>query len=75
MIAALAALVLGGNLRSRWCACLSPQLRWAQRIFDPAYAAAVPTIVPPEDRPAANGLNMANSLRWAASSDHSSVAY
>jgi hypothetical protein len=29
--------------------------------FDPTYAATVPTLVPEEDRPAANGLNLANS--------------
>jgi predicted MFS family arabinose efflux permease len=30
-------------------------------LFDPTYAAAVPTVVPAEDLPTANGLNMANS--------------
>jgi MFS family permease len=30
-------------------------------LFDPTYSATVPTVVPVEDRPAANGLNMANS--------------
>lgn len=32
----------------------------ATSVFDPAYNAAVPTVVPDDDLPAANGLNMAN---------------
>jgi MFS family permease len=30
-------------------------------VFDPTYASAVPAVVDPADRPAANGLNIANS--------------
>ncbi len=63
--AVLATLVLGGN-SSTWppiplvCALVAASAV-GTAIFDPAYAAAVPTVVPAEDRPAANGLNMTNS--------------
>ena len=30
-------------------------------MFEPTYAAVVPSLIQPEDRPAANGMNMANS--------------
>jgi MFS family permease len=59
--ATLATLVLSGDASPLVvCACLAVSAL-ATAAFDPAYAAAVPTIVPIEDRAAANGLNMANS--------------
>ena len=33
----------------------------ASAVFDPTYSAVVPSLIEPEHRPAANGLNMANS--------------
>jgi len=33
----------------------------ATSVFEPTYAAVVPSLIQPEDRPAANGMNMANS--------------
>ena len=59
--ATLALLVIGGD-PSPVIVCLCVALSAiGTSVFDPAYAAAVPSVVPAEDRPAANGLNMANS--------------
>lgn len=59
--AVLATLVLRGDPPIALVCALVAASAVGTAIFDPAYAAAVPTIVPTEDRPAANGLNMANS--------------
>ena len=59
--AVLATLVLGGDPPIAAVCVLVAASAVGTAIFDPAYAAAVPTVVPPEDRPTANGLNMANS--------------
>ena len=59
--AALAALVIAGE-RTPVIVCLCVAMSAVgTALFDPTYAAAVPTVVPAEDLPAANGLNMANS--------------
>jgi DHA3 family macrolide efflux protein-like MFS transporter len=59
--AMLALMVLRGDPSSVLvCLCVAVSA-FGTSIFDPAYAAAVPSVVPVDDRPAANGLNMANS--------------
>ena len=59
--AALAALVIAGE-RAPVIICLCVAISAVgTALFDPTYSAAVPTVVPAEDLPAANGLNMANS--------------
>src|SRR4051812_38727077 len=57
----LAALVLGGGGSSFVVCALVAACALATSVFEPTYAAAVPSLIPPEDRPAANGMNMANS--------------
>lgn len=59
--AVFAALVISGERAAVIvCPCVAISAL-GTALFDPTYAAAVPTVVPIEDRPAANGLNMANS--------------
>ncbi|MGL5811204.1 MAG: MFS transporter [Nocardioides sp.] len=57
----LAALVSAGSTSGTSICALVAVSALGTAIFDPAYAAAVPSVVPHEDRPQANGLNLANS--------------
>jgi MFS family permease len=57
----LASLLLGGDPSAAVVCLLIAMAAVATAVFDPTYAATVPTIVADEDLPAANGLNMANS--------------
>jgi MFS family permease len=59
--AALAALVSAGGPSPAMVCVLVALSAVASAVFDPAYAAALPTIVAEKDRPEANGLDMANS--------------
>ncbi|MCB1002064.1 MAG: MFS transporter [Acidimicrobiales bacterium] len=56
----LAALLFGGDPPVAVVCALVVLAAVAASVFDPAYNAAVPTIVADEHLPAANGLNMAN---------------
>src|SRR6476620_2863853 len=57
----LAALVLGHHTAPVLVCALVAISAGATAVFDPTYSAVVPTLIEPEHRPAANGLNMANS--------------
>ena len=57
----LAVLVLGRHGPPVVVCVLVAVCALATSVFEPAYAAAVPSLIQPEDRPAANGMNMANS--------------
>jgi MFS family permease len=57
----LAALLLGGEPPVVGVCLMIAVAASAAAVFDPTYAATVPTIVDDADLPAANGLNMANS--------------
>lgn len=56
----LAVLLVNGDAPELVVLCVIVVAGIATAVFDPAYAAAVPTIVDDVDLPAANGLNMAN---------------
>lgn len=56
----LAVLMLRGSPSAILVCTLVAMAAVATSAFDPAYAAAVPTVVADDDLPAANGLNMAN---------------
>lgn len=58
--AGLAYLLAGGAASIVAVCVLVAVASLATAVFDPAYAAAVPTVVDDADLPAANGLNMAN---------------
>jgi MFS family permease len=59
--AVLATLILIGHAPPLLACALVAVSAFGTAIFDPTYAAAVPSVVPHADRPEANGLNMANS--------------
>lgn len=59
--AVLAVLVLGHHTAPVLVCALVAVCASATAVFDPTYSAVVPTLIEPEHRPAANGLNMANS--------------
>jgi len=61
LTAALATLMLSRHASPVVVCALVALCALATSVFEPTYAAAVPTLIEPDDRPAANGMNMANS--------------
>lgn len=60
-VAAMAVLVLWQHPAAAIVCTLVALSALGTAVFDPTYSAVVPTLIEPEQRPAANGLNMANS--------------
>jgi len=58
---ALALLVLGHHEAPIVVCALVALCALATSVFEPTYAAVVPSLIDADDRPAANGMNMANS--------------
>lgn len=61
LTAALAILVLGHHETPIVVCALVALCALATSVFEPTYAAVVPSLIDADDRPAANGMNMANS--------------
>jgi MFS family permease len=59
--AGIAALLFTGHLTTLLLCTFVTLSGLGTAWFDPSFAAAVPSLVPPEDRAGANGLNLANS--------------
>ncbi|MCU1388020.1 MAG: hypothetical protein JWL72_1358 [Ilumatobacteraceae bacterium] len=62
LIVSVLAVMIIDHHSAAWLVCAMVGLAAiATAVFDPTYAATVPSLLEPEHRPAANGLNMANS--------------
>lgn len=61
MSAVIAAMLFTGHLSTVWLCTLVALAAFGTAVFEPTYAATLPTLVPADERAGANGLSMANS--------------
>ena len=61
MSALIAAMLFTGHLSTVWLCSLVALAALGTAVFEPTFAATLPTLVPADERAGANGLSMANS--------------